>query len=89
MLEWLVRLIVICRSGFKTSITEEPYDERVTYGSVGGVARKGGSYLEKDVKASPFFAGAKAQKKVSPFTPLRLALGLHLIIEVETITFNY
>jgi len=28
----------------------------------------------KDAKASPFFARVKAQKKVSPFAPMRLAL---------------
>ncbi|MFT7561776.1 MAG: hypothetical protein ACI93R_003707 [Flavobacteriales bacterium] len=41
MLHQMVWLLVRYRV-----ILEEPYDERVTYGSVGVVARKGGLYQE-------------------------------------------
>ena len=37
--------VVVCQV---QSYTEEPYDERVTYGSVGVVACKGGLYPEND-----------------------------------------
>ncbi len=41
-----VRYIVICRSVVVAPTTEEPDDLRVTFGSVGSVARKGGPYPE-------------------------------------------